>query len=148
MNLQETIKADLIEAMKSKDAKKVSVLRMLQSAIKNKLIDLRKQEIADEIVIEVIIKQAKQRKEAIKEYNMGGRADLAAAEQEELKILEGYLPRQLSEEEIEKEVASVISAMSAQQGDFGKVMGIAAKNMKGSADGDRIKAVVERMLQK
>lgn len=147
MKLEEKIKSSLLEAAKSKDSLKVSVLRMLQSAIKNKAIDMRGKEMTDEIVLEVIAKQAKQRKEAIEEYTKGGRPELADAEKKELGILEDYLPKQLSDEEIDKEARSVIDELGAKKEDFGKVMGIIAGKLKGKADGTRIRSLVEKLLK-
>ncbi len=147
MDIIQTIKQDLIGAMKSKDTEKVATLRMLQSAIKNKEIDMNRQEMSDEVIIEVIAKQAKQRKEAINEYEKGGRAELAEKEKGELVVLEKYLPAQISDEEITTVVKTVIEEMSAEKGDFGKVMGTVAKQLKGKADGGRIREIVESLLQ-
>ena len=146
MQITQTIKQDLMEAMRNKDSEKSSTLRMLQAAIKNKEIDMNRQEMSDEIVLEVITKQAKQRREAISEYEKGGRAELAEKEKQELNVLEKYLPAQISDEEISTAVKAVINEMSAQKSDFGKVMGIVAKQLKGKADGGRIRSVVESLL--
>ncbi len=146
MDILETIKRDLIEAMKNKNTEKSSTLRMLQAAIKNKEIDMKRQEMSDDIILEVIAKQAKQRKEAIAEYEKGGRKDLAKKEEKELNVLEKYLPEQISDEEITSVVKTIVEEMSAQKGDFGKVMGIAAKQLKGKADGNRIRKIVEGLL--
>jgi len=146
MKILVEIKQDLIEAMKSKDSEKSSTLRMLQAAIKNKEIDMNRQEMSDEIILEVITKQAKQRREAIAEYEKGGRAELAEKEKQELSVLEKYLPAQISDEEITIAVKAVIDEMSAQKSDFGKVMGTVAKQLKGKADGGRIREIVENLL--
>jgi len=147
MNLQEKIKKDLLEAAKNKDSEKVSVLRMLQSSIKNKEIDLMGEEMTDEIVLDVIAKQAKQRKESIAGFEKGGRLDLAEGEKKELAILEVYLPEQASDKEIEDVVKDIIDEMGgASKEDFGKVMGASVKKLKGKAEGNRIKTIVERML--
>lgn len=146
MNLQEKIKSDLLDAARAKDSEKVSVLRMLQAAIKNKQIDLRGAEMTDEIILDVIAKQAKQRKESINEFEKGGRPELAEGEKKELAILESYLPEQVSDEEIEYAVKEIIGEIGASKGDFGKVMGAAAKKLKGKADGNRVRVIVERLL--
>jgi len=146
MAILQTIKQDLIDAMKSKDTGKSSTLRMLQAAIKNKEIDMNRQEMSDEIILEVIAKQAKQRKEAIAEYEKGGRLELAEKEKQELAILERYLPEQISDEEITSVVKTIIDDTKAEKSDFGKVMGIAAKQLKGKADGGRIRGIVEGLL--
>lgn len=146
--LQEQIKKDLIEALKSKNSQKSSTLRMLQAAIKNKEIDLNRAEMTDEIILEVIGKEAKRRKEAISEFEKGGRPELAESEKKELEILSAYLPEQSSDEEIENIVKKIIGDTGASgKDDFGKVMGAAAKELKGKADGSRIRVVVEKLLK-
>ncbi|TRZ77828.1 GatB/YqeY domain-containing protein [bacterium] len=146
MNILEQIKQDLISAMKSKDTEKVATLRMLQAAIKNKEIDMNRQEMSEEVILEVISKQAKQRKEAIAEYEKGGRTELAEKEKQELDILEKYLPAQISDDEIITVVKTIIADLHAEKSDFGKVMGMAAKQLKGKADGGRIRGIVEGLL--
>lgn len=147
MALQDTIKKDLIEALKNKDSEKCSVLRMLQAAIKNKEIDLNRVEMTDEIILDVIAKEAKRRKESIFEYEKGGRPELAENEKKEFEILARYLPEQASDDEIASVVKKVIENLGAQdKDDFGKVMGAAAKEMKGKADGNRVREIVEKLL--
>jgi len=147
MSLKDQIKKDLIDALRNKDSEKSSVLRMLQSAIRNKEIDLRIDQISDEDALKVVAKEAKKRKESIESFAKGGRADLAEKEKKEFKLLEKYLPQQISDEEIEKYVTDVISQMSATKSDFGKVMGAAVKKIEGKADGTRIRSIVEKLLK-
>lgn len=147
MNLLEQIKKDLIEATKNKETEKVSVLRLLLSAIKNREIDLRGADLSDEIILEVLAKQAKQRKDSVAEFEKGRRPELAQAEKNELDIIERYLPEQISDEEIENVVKKTIDELEAVKSDFGKVMGSAVGKMKGRAEGSRIKAAVEKLLQ-
>src|SRR5271154_7135910 len=105
--LFDTINADVITAMKAKDEASLSALRMLKSAIKYKEVDL-KREVKDEEVIEVLSKQAKQRKESIEGFEKGGRADMAAKEKVELALIEKFLPAGLSDDELAKLVEETI----------------------------------------
>ena len=160
MNLKEQIREDFISAFKQKDNIKSSVLKMLQSEIRNAEIEKRagiakagepdiedKSKLADDEVIKVISKEAKKRKEAIQAYKSGGREDLLEKELAELKIIEEFLPAQLSDEEIEKEVAAVIEQIGATgMKDLGRVMGEAMKKLKGKADGKKVQAIVRSKL--
>ena len=100
LSLREQIEKDVICAMKAKDAVRVSTLRMLKSAIGNYLITARKEKAEDAELRAIIIKQAKQRRESVESYEQAGRTDLAEKEKAELLILESYLPKQLSDEEL------------------------------------------------
>src|SRR5271154_4376023 len=121
--LFDTINADVITAMKAKDEAALSALRMLKSAIKYKEVDL-KREITDEEVIDVLSKQAKQRKESIEGFEKGGRPESAASEKAELALIEKYLPAGLSDEELAKLVEEALKATGAAGSkDVGKVMG-------------------------
>ena len=109
------IKEDLKQAMRDKNVITLSVLRMLTGAIRNKEISLREAgaevELSDEQVLETIKSEVKKRNDAIGSYESGGRADLAAKEKEEIKVLEKYLPPQLSEEEIKKVERELIAGL-------------------------------------
>jgi len=145
------IKEDLKQAMRDKNVITLSVLRMLTGAIRNKEISLREAgaevELSDEQVLETIKSEVKKRNDAIGSYESGGRADLAAKEKEEIKVLEKYLPPQLSEEEIEKEVRELIAGLGeVGPSDFGKVMGQAMAKLKGRADGNKVTAAVKKVL--
>lgn len=147
MSLQGRIKEDLMGALKSKNPEKSSVLRMLQAAIKNREIELNRAEMSDEYMLEVIAKEAKRRREAAVEYRKGGRQDLAEKEEREFGILSGYLPEQISDEELEKTVREEIALLNAGKDDFGKIMGSLSKKLKGKAEGGRIRAFVEKELK-
>lgn len=150
MTLKEQIKNDTINAMKEKNEELVGALRMLSAAITNREIELKKREegLSDEEVIEVAAKEANKRKDAIELYIKGSRQDLADKETSELKILETYLPAQLSDEEIEKEVKSAIKETRASSmKDLGKVMSAAMPRLKGKADGAKVSEIVKRALQ-
>lgn len=147
--LKEQIKNDTINAMKEKNEEVVATLRMLGAAMKNREIELKKREegLTDEEVLEVVSKEAKKRKDAIEAYQKGGRQDLVDKETNELKILETYLPAQLSDEEIEKEVKKAIEELGATSlQDFGKVMSTAMPHLKGKADGAKVSEIVKNLL--
>lgn len=144
--LFEKINADIITAMKAKDEALLSALRMLKSAIKYREIDL-KQEIKDEDVIEVLSKQAKQRKESIEGFEKGGRMESAAKEKAELAVIEKYLPAGLSEAEIAALIEEAVKATGAAgPKDMGKVMGFLTPKVKGRADMGKLSGMVKAKL--
>jgi len=146
--LLEQININLKEAMLAKKAEIVSVLRMLIAAIRNKEITLRKDgaaELSDEQVLEVISSEVKKRRDSIEAYIQGGRQELADKESSEIKILEKYLPEQMSDEELEKVVKEVIAAGDEN---FGKVMGQVMARVKGKADGGKVGEMVKKLLVK
>ncbi|NPA66395.1 MAG: GatB/YqeY domain-containing protein [Epsilonproteobacteria bacterium] len=148
MSLKNTILNDIKEAMKTKDIKKRDALRLLSSAIKQIEVDERK-ELSDEDIIKIIQKQVKQRNDSITQYKQAGREDLAEKELEEISYYEVYLPKQLTEAELQEKISSIIAKTGASSmKDMGKVMGIASKELAGSADGKRISQVVKELLQK
>ena len=104
MSLMEQVEKDIITAMKAKDAVKVSTLRMMKSALGNYLIQIKKDKADDAEVLAMITKQAKQRRESMESFQKAGRTDLVDKEKVELAILESYLPKQLTEEELKAEV--------------------------------------------
>ncbi len=144
--LFDKINADMIAAMKSKDEAATSALRMLKSALKYKEVDL-KREIKDEEVVEVLSKQAKQRKESIEGFEKGGRADMAAKEKAELSLIEKYLPAGLGDEELAQLVEEAVkSTGAAGPKDMGKVMGVLTPKVKGRADMSKVSALVKSKL--
>lgn len=142
MALTEKINADLKEAMKARDEIRVSTLRMLKSAIGYALID--KKELSQADVMDIIAKQVKQRQDSISGFEKGNRPDLAAKEKKELEILLTYLPKQLSQQEIEVEVAKAIQEVGAH---LGQVMKILMDRLKGRADGKLISQIVNQQLK-
>ncbi len=163
MTIKEKIKQDLKEAMQQKQAEKVSVLRLLSSAIfnreKEKWAKLGKEEedrvkleqasqLSDEEAIEVISSEAKKRKDSIEQYQKGGREDLAEKEKKELEILTDYLPEQMSEDEIRKIVKEKIEQAGANgPQETGKVMGLLMPQLKGKADGGLVSRIVQEELK-
>ncbi len=148
MGLKEKILEDMKAAMKSQEADRLSAIRFLQSAVKNREIELRPNAIDDQEIIGVIKKLAKQRKDSIEQFEKAGRTDLADKEKFELTVLEGYLPSQMSSEQVTKIVEEVIAALGANSM---KQMGAVIKEVQartsGSADNKLISEVVKARLQ-
>lgn len=148
--LYEKITKDYMQAVKSKDSFRAEVLSFLRSVIKYREIDVREKgkELSDEDIIDVINKEIKKRKEAIDLYKQGDRLDLAEKEERELKILEEYLPEQLSEDELRNVLKRIIQEVDAKSiKDLGKVMKSAMAELKGKADGALIRKIVEELLK-
>ena len=148
--LHQQVEAELKSALKSGEKEKTGVLRFLISAIKNYQIEKKlkgEEYLADADIIAVISRQAKQRKDSIVEYEKGGRADLAEKEKAELAILENYLPVQVGEEKIREVVRAKKAELDiTDKSGFGKLMGAVMAELKGQADGDAVKKVVDEEL--
>jgi uncharacterized protein YqeY len=132
--------------MRSKDQAAITSMRLLLTAMK-----VREKEVCrglrDDEILAVISSQIKQRRESIEQYRKGGRADLVQAEESELKVLQSYLPAQLSEEELAKEVDGIIAEVGAATArDMGKVMKVAMAKLAGRADGRTVNALVRARL--
>ena len=146
MSIKDKLMQDLQDAMRSGDELRKSTIRMARSAIKNAEIS-RMGELDDAGVQEVLRKEIKQRRESADEYARGGRADLAEKESAEAALLEGYVPGEMSEEEIAGEVRAIIAEVGATgPKDMGKVMPAAMARLRGRADGRAINQVVTRLL--
>lgn len=146
MSLITTIEEQMKTALRAGDQTKLSTLRMLISAIRNEEI-AKQRELADEDVILVVQKQAKQHRESIEAYRLGGRDELVATEQAELEILNTYLPQQLTDEELKNIVLEEIKKLPAEdQKNFGKVMGAVMASVKGKTDGSSVSRVVKELL--
>lgn len=144
--LTDQIRADLTESMKARNAEKTSTLRMLQAAVKNEQINL-KRELTDEETMSVLRKAVKQRQDSIEQYRQGNRPDLADKEAAEIEILKIYLPPELTDAELESGLREIITSTGAQsKKDLGKVMKEATAKYKGRVDGKKIQEVVSRML--
>ncbi len=142
--LQQQIQQDLKAAMIAKQTDVRDVLRMVTSELKNRQIDNGQEPLTDEQVLEVILKLEKQRKDSINQYTEGGRPDLAEAEQKELDILSTYLPKKLSDAELEAIVSE--EEAKAETKDFGAVMKAVMVRVKGQADGNAVRPLVQKML--
>jgi len=148
MPLIEKIEEDFKNALRSGDRVKISVLRLLKSALKNKEIELQRP-LTDDDCLSVVSSQIKQRRDSIEQYDNGGRSDLANAERMEMEILTSYLPRQLSVEEIDQLIKEAIMQTGAKGfKDMGAVMKVLMPKVRGCADGklvnQRVKEILER----
>lgn len=144
--ITERIENDLKEAMKAKAEARLSALRLVRAALKNKQIDLGHPP-TDEEATSVMRTMIKQYKDALADFNAAGRTDLAEKQQAEIALIEAYLPAQLGEAQIEEAAKSVIAELNATASDVGRVMGATMKKLAGQADGTAVKAVVERLLK-
>ncbi len=146
MSLKEQLTQDMKEAMKAKQADRLSTIRQLRSAIKNKEIEQQK-ELDDEAVLGVINTLVKQRREAAQMYADNDRPELAAKEEAELEVLQQYLPAQLGEDEIREIVSQVIAEVGATSArDMGKVMPQVMARTKGAAEGKIVNQIVREQL--
>lgn len=146
MTLRTRINDDVKAAMRAKDAPRLSTLRLLTAAIKQREVDERI-ELDDAQVVAVIEKMIKQRRDSVAQYQAGGRQDLADQETFEIGVLSDYLPQQLSEAEIADEVAAAVrDAGAAGPADMGKVMGVLKVRLAGRADMGKVSAQAKRAL--
>ena len=148
--LFEQIEKDYILAYKAKDSVRLTVLRLLKTAVKNRLVELKRPggSLADEEMLDIIIKEGKQRQDSIDQFTAAGRTDLADKEAAELVILKEYLPKPLSAEEL----AALIDATVAEVGatspkDMGKVISAIMAGYKGRVDGKALSEAVKKRLQ-
>jgi uncharacterized protein YqeY len=138
---------DLKEAMKARENVRVDTLRMVISALKNKKIDLRA-DLTHEDILAVLSAEAKKRREAFDAFTQGGRQELAEKEAAELVIIEGYLPKQLTEAEVRELVAQAKNKTGATtRKEMGKVMGVIVPQIKGRFDGSKAREIVTSMLE-
>jgi uncharacterized protein YqeY len=143
MTLKEQLMEDMKDAMRSGDELRRDTIRMARTAIKNTEIN-KMSELDDAGVQDVLRKEIKQRRESADEYEKGNRMDLADKERAEATLLEAYLPKQMSEEEIETEVRAVIAEVGSKE--MSKVMPAAMQRMRGRAEGRMVNQVVTRVL--
>ncbi len=147
--LKERIDADIKDAMRAKEELKLSVLRMAKSAIKYKEVEGAAKVLDDAEVVTVLITLVKQRRDSAEEYKKGNRPDLADKEEKEITILQGYLPQQLSAQELAQEVAQGIAEAGAKSAkDMGAVMKVLSPKLKGRAEGKAISEEVKAQLSK
>jgi len=147
MRLRDKINQDLTAAMKSREAERLSVLRMMKAAIRNKEIDSR-QELEDAQAVQVLVGLIKQRKDSVEQFTKGGRLDLAGKEAAEIKVIEEYLPAAVNEEEIGKVIDEVIQQTGAASiKDMGKVMKECMTRFSGRpVDGGKVSEMVKARL--
>ena len=150
MNLHESIKASIPEALKARDEVRKLTLRSLVTAMTNEVVAKKRKPdefLADEEALVVIKRAANQRKDSIEQYEKGGRPELAEPEYAELAIIESYLPEQMSREEIEKIVREKMVEMGVtNKSEAGKFTGVVMKDLKGAADGALVKEVIDSLL--
>lgn len=151
MGLREQINDSLKEAMKSGDKRRVSTLRLVNSAIKDRDIQNRTAGpdagVTDAQIVEVLAKMVKQRQESLEIYENAGRDELATQEREEIQIIQGYMPKQLSDEEVKSVIAAVIKEVGAiSVKDMGKVMGALKAKYSGQMDFAKAGAVIKGLL--
>lgn len=146
MDLKTQLTEDLKSALKSGDVIRKDTIRALKSAIKNAEIDSG-EALSDEGILGVLIKQAKQRKDSIEQFNQANRFDLSEQEEKELAVIETYLPKQLSDDEITARAKGVIETLGVDSmRGMGQVMQQLSKDLTGIADGKRISRIVRGLL--
>ena len=147
MSLQQRVTDDLKSAMMAREAVRTSTLRMLKAALGYAQIEKKTDTLSDAEVMAVIQREAKKRRDAIEEFEKGGRAEMAANERAELEVLSGFLPKALTPEELEALVRGVIAEVGAtSKKDMGAVMKAAQAKVDGRADGRSVSALVSRLL--
>jgi len=147
MSLSNQIDKDYIVAYKAKATVKVAVLRHLKTAIKNRMVEDKSDSLSDDAVMELIARQVKQRKDSLDQYTKAGRDDLAQIEAQELAELEVYLPKQLSDAELETAIDKAIADVGASSmADMGKVMQAVLGAHKGQVDGGKASGLVKSKL--
>ncbi|MDK2820083.1 MAG: uncharacterized protein PWP31_48 [Clostridia bacterium] len=144
--MKDKITKDMKEALKNKDKIKLQTLRMVLSSIKNEEINKQKS-LSDEEILQVIQRETKMRKDSLEQFTKGGRDDLADQTKRELEILEGYLPKQLTEDELRSVIEETINEVGAESNkEMGKVMGALMPKIRGKADGKLANKLVKEML--
>ncbi len=148
MELEKRIQADMVSAMKAKETVRLASLRAIKAAIMlAKTAEGATGEIDDAGIVKLIQKLVKQRKESAQQYNDAGRPELAENELAEASAMEVYLPKQLSEAEVEEQLKAIIAEVGATKpSDMGKVMGVATKKLAGLAEGRLISTLVKKLL--
>lgn len=149
MSLQETIQSGIKDAMKAKDSVRLTVLRGLSTAFMNELVATNRtpqSELSDDEAIAVINREAKKRKDSIAQFTNGGRLDLVDIEEAELNILKEFLPIPMAHAEIIPIINAKIAQLNADKSKAGMVTGMVMKELKGKADGDDVKKLVDELL--
>lgn len=147
MSLETKVMDELKQAMKSKDEVALRTLRAIKSAILLEKTSGSNKELTEADEMKMLQKLAKQRKDSLEIYQQQGRDDLATKEQEELSVIEKFLPQPMSQEELEAALKDIITQVGASSpADMGKVMGVATKQLAGKADGKTISSTVKQLL--
>ncbi len=144
--LKEQIETDLKQAMRDKNSVTLDTLRMLRSRIKNEEIAKQK-EFGDPEVVDVISSEVKRRRDSIQAYTDGGRAELAQKENDEIVVLQKYLPEQLSEDAVRAIITETLAGQTFAAADFGKAMALLMPKLKGKTDGSLISKLLKEILK-
>ncbi len=148
MTLKEKVQADILAAMKAGDEDKKNALRMLKAAIMKWEVAGDKKEADDAVVISLVGKEIKQRKDSIEAFKTGGNPEMAAKEEAEMAILMAYMPAQMGEEEVRRVIAETLGAAGiTAKAEIGKAMGLVMGKLKGQADGGLINKIVGEILK-
>ncbi|KUP06030.1 hypothetical protein Q73_09660 [Bacillus coahuilensis m2-6] len=147
MSLLERLNNDMKQAMRNKEKEKLSLIRMVKSSLQNEAIKLGKQELTEDEELTVLSREVKQRKDSLHEFEKANRDDLVEKIQSELTYLQIYMPKQLSEDELDVIVLETMTEVGAStKADMGKLMGAVMPKVKGKADGGLVNKVVQKHL--
>lgn len=147
MAIMNQLNLDMKEAMKAKDKVTLGTIRMVKASLQNEAIKLKKDLLSEEEELTVLARELKQRKDSLHEFEEAGRQDLVEKLHEEIKVIQSYMPEQLSEQEIEQIVQQTIEEVQAEsKKDMGKVMGALMPKIKGRADGSKVNQLVQKYL--
>lgn len=146
MSLKATVTEDMKAAMRAKDAPRLSTIRLLLAAVKQREVDERK-ELTDADIVSVIEKMLKQRRDSVEQYTKGNRKDLADVEEAEIVILQGYMPTAMSDAELDAAIVTALAASGAKgMADMGKLMAVLKPQLAGKADMGKVSALVKAKL--
>ncbi|SFL81238.1 hypothetical protein SAMN04487943_104109 [Gracilibacillus orientalis] len=147
MAIVELLNQDMKQAMKDKDKVTLGVIRMVKASMQNEAIKLQKDTLSEEQELNVLAKELKQRKDSLHEFKEAEREDLVSKLEDEINIIQAYMPEQLSDEELEEIVVQTIEEVQAQsKKDMGKVMSALMPKVKGKAEGSRVNQLVQKNL--
>lgn len=147
MSLIEQLNQDLKQAMKQKDKEKLSVIRMIKASLQNESIKLSKDQLSEDEELTILSRELKQRKDSLQEFKSAGRDDLVGKLETEIEMIQEYMPKQLSDDELEAIVQSTIQEVNAtSKKDMGKVMSAIMPKIKGKADGAKVNQLVQKHL--
>lgn len=147
MSLLETLNEDMKQAMKARDKSRLSVIRMIKASLQNESIQLGVDELSEDEELSILSREMKQRTDSVKEFSEAGRRDLSEKLEEEIEILQTYMPEQLNDEELIAIVKTAISDVNAtSKKDFGAVMGNVMPKIKGRVDGSKVQKLVQEHL--
>ncbi|WP_027963474.1 GatB/YqeY domain-containing protein [Halalkalibacillus halophilus] len=148
MALLDRLNEDMKQAMRNKEKQKLTVIRMIKASLQNEAIKKKDGELTEEEELQVLIREVKQRNDSLQEFKSANRDDLVTKTEQEIEILEVYLPAQLSDEELQQIVDQTIQEVGAtSKADMGKVMSAVMPKIKGKADGSRVNQMVAKQLQ-